>query len=61
MKDSKHLSFDDNLIKFLNEVKPNLPVNYKIPDPGIVNIILVHTKWSALDAENSYSSPLPIE
>ncbi len=61
MKNNKDSLFDENLIEFLNEVKTNLPTNYKIPDPGVVSIILSHTQWGALGVENSYSSPLTIE
>ncbi|GAB1763120.1 hypothetical protein PMEGAS70_51280 [Priestia megaterium] len=44
MKDNKDSLFDEHLIEFLNEIKTNLPTNYKIPDPGVVSIILSHTK-----------------
>ncbi|MDA1669156.1 glycosyltransferase [Bacillus cereus] len=43
MNDNKDVLFDKNLIEFLNEVKTNLPTDYKIPDPGVVSIILTHT------------------
>lgn len=54
MKDSNNSSFDEKLIKFLNEVKTKLPIDYKIPDPEVVNIILTHTQWAVLQAKNSY-------
>lgn len=44
MKDGNNSLFDEKLIKFLNEVKTNLPIDYKIPDPEVVNIILTHTQ-----------------